>query len=343
MFELTLNASKTYKVTICKNDLLFSEKILPFIKGENVAIVTDDSVNALYGDSLNGFFGNKKLLKIVIKHGERSKNATNYLKIINALAEAGFSREDTVIAFGGGMIGDLAAFAASTFMRGIALIAIPTTLLSMVDSSVGGKTAIDLKAGKNLCGTFYQPSAVYINLSYLNTLNSRQLKSGMGEVVKYAFLSKSVTSDLIKEPNEKLIYECLKIKRDIVNADEKENGARALLNFGHTVGHAIEKLSGYKIPHGICIAKGIRYSLEVSEKLFNLSENKVKEAFSLLKSAGVNTDKKYSAEDIVKELVFDKKRRGEYISFVAIEDIAKPKIVKIKVSELGEIIKGYER
>lgn len=342
MYELKVRASKTYDITIAGDLSLFSESVVPLIKGENVAIITDDRVNAIYGCALDGFLAGKRIVKIVIKHGEKSKNAKNYLKIINALAENNFTREDTVIALGGGVVGDIAGFAASTYMRGITLIAVPTTLLAMIDSSVGGKTAIDLKNGKNLCGTFYQPSAVYISTAFLNTLPKKEIKNGLGEGVKYAFLSESVSLKDIKEISAELIYKCLKIKRDIVEKDEKESGERALLNLGHTFGHAIEKLSGYKLPHGACVVKGLLYTLIVSEKLFELSEKEKKRILKIIKSAKVDLSNPFSAESLVKQIVADKKRKGDTINFVAIKGVGKPEIVKISLTDLKEIIEDYE-
>ncbi|MBO4252025.1 MAG: 3-dehydroquinate synthase [Clostridia bacterium] len=342
MFELTVSVSKTYKITIASDFSLFYERVLPFIKGENVAIVTDDTVDKLYGGAMDGFLQGKNIIKIVLRHGERSKNARNYLQIINALAENAFTRSDTVVAFGGGVIGDIAGFAASTYMRGITLIAVPTTLLAFVDSSVGGKTAIDLAAGKNLCGTFYQPSAVYINTAFLVTLPKKEIKNGLGEVIKYAFLSDTVCKKDIKKFDENLIYKCLKIKRDIVEKDERESNERALLNLGHTVGHAIEKLSGYKLPHGACVAKGIAAAIKVSEKLFGLNGDTVRKMNALLKTGKHDLNNPYSAEEISAQITADKKRQGDSVKFVALKDIGKPEIVKIAVSDLQKILKANE-
>ena len=342
MYELKVRASKTYGITIAEDLSLFSERVLPLITGDSVAIITDDKVSALYGDALDRFLSDKRVMKIVIKHGEKSKNAANFLRIINALADSGFTREDTVIALGGGVIGDLAGFAASAYMRGITLIAVPTTLLAAVDSSVGGKTAIDLNAGKNLCGTFYQPSAVYINTGFLKTLPVKEIKNGLGDVIKYAFLSDAVKKEDIRDVNAALIYKCLKIKRDIVEKDEKESGCRALLNFGHTVGHAIERLSGYKLSHGACVVKGMVYAVEISKRIYGLSDKTVSNMYALLTSGKHNLECKYSAESIVRQITADKKRYGDSVNFVAVKDTGRAEIVKIGISDLGKMIKDYE-
>ena len=342
MYELKVRASKTYDITIAENLSLFTERVLPLITGASVAIITDDKVSALYGGALDGFFTAKRVIKIVIRHGEKNKNAANYLKIINALAENGFTREDTVIALGGGVVGDIAGFAASTYMRGITLIQVPTTLLAAVDSSVGGKTAIDLNAGKNLCGTFYQPSAVYINTGFLKTLPVKEIKNGLGEVIKYAFLSDTVKIEDIRNINAALIYKCLKIKRDIVEKDEKESGCRALLNFGHTVGHAIEKLSNYKLSHGACVAKGMVYAVEISRRIYGLSDKTVSNMYALLTSGKHDLSCPYSAESIARQITADKKRYGDGVNFVAVKDLGKAEIVKIKISDIEKMMKDYE-
>lgn len=342
MYELTVNASKTYAITIADGLTAFCDRVLPKIAGENVAIISDDKVFGLYGGALDGFLADKRVIKITVKSGEKSKNAKNYLKIVNALAEHGFNREDTVIALGGGVVGDLAGFAASTYMRGITLISVPTTLLSAVDSSVGGKTAIDLPFGKNLCGTFYQPSAVYINTEFLKSLPKKEIKNGLGEVVKYAFLSDTVNESDLKSVDEKLICKCLEIKRDIVEKDERESGLRAVLNLGHTFGHAIESLSGYKIPHGACVVKGLKFTIGISERLYGLNGEKVDKMLGLLKCARQNACIPYPVDALIEKMTADKKRKGEFIDFVALKDVGKAEIVKIKISDLKMMAKDYE-
>ena len=254
MKSFVVNASKSYPITIGSGKEVFSD-LDSFARGDKVAVLTDDKVESLYKGFFDGFFKQKSVYKFVIPHGEGSKNAETYIKLMNRLAKCDFTRKDTIVAFGGGVVGDLAAFIASTYMRGIGLIAVPTTILSAVDSSVGGKTAINLDEGKNLCGTFYQPDAVFIDTSFFSTLDGEQISCGYGEIIKYAFLSDSVTmEDIVAPIGEDLVYKCLKIKAEIVESDEKETGARKLLNLGHTIGHAIEKLSGFSISHGDCVA-----------------------------------------------------------------------------------------
>ena len=342
MCEIKINASTPYSVTVTESTDLFTERVLPLIKGENAAIISDTNVSGLYGDVLDGYLSGKRVIKITVKSGEKSKSAKNYFRIINALAENGFTREDTVIALGGGVVGDLAGFAASTYMRGITLISVPTTLLAAVDSSVGGKTAIDLKSGKNLCGTFYQPAAVYINTGFFKSLPEKEIKNGLGEVVKYAFLSDTVKRSDIGRIDADLICKCLEIKRDIVESDEKEQGKRALLNLGHTFGHAIESLSGYKTPHGACVIKGLAYTIGISERLYGLPKEKVKEMFGLLECAGQDITCAFSAERLIEKIAADKKRTGDAIKFVALKSIGKAEITEVGISDLKKMAKEYE-
>ena len=340
MYRLRVKASRSYNVTISDNLNDFVSEIKPFIKGEKVAIISDNNVNSNYSGILDGFFTDKKIYTYVVTAGEESKSEKTYFKLINSLSKDGFTRKDSVIAFGGGVIGDLAGFVASTYMRGITLIQVPTTILSAVDSSVGGKTAINLQSGKNLVGCFYQPYAVYINTSFFKTLPEREIKSGFGEIIKYAFLKKSVSYDLIKQGiSEKLIYECLKIKRDIVQRDEKESNLRALLNFGHTVGHAIESLSAYTVSHGECVVKGMKYALKLSKSLHKISDEKYLKVQELLSVCGHDEECSYSVQDIVNKMAYDKKSDGRKVSFVSIKDIGKPEIVKLDYKTIENYLK----
>ena len=338
MKRFEVKASKTYPILI-ENGLSSFSDLLCYLKGGKVAIVTDDIVDRLYGSSLDDFLENKSVYKFVIKHGENSKNAENYLKIMNELAKSDFTRSDSVIALGGGVVGDLAAFVASTYMRGINLVAVPTTILSMVDSSVGGKTAINLDEGKNLCGSFYQPDAVYINLDYLNSLPDEQVMCGFGEIIKYAFLSKTIKKeDLNGEINEELIYKCLKIKADIVEADEKEGGVRKLLNLGHTIGHAIEKLSGFSLTHGDCVVKGLFAIAKVSKEYYGFSEKTYKKIVEIISSRGHDLDNPFSNSEIIEQIKRDKKSGEDYVDAVLIDENLSSKVERISFERFKGLI-----
>ena len=339
MYNLTVNASKRYQITISNGLQEFGAAVLPYITGDKVAIVTDTNVHRLYGNALDEFLRGKTVYKYVIEAGEQSKNKTEYFNLLEQLCANGFSRTDTVIAFGGGVVGDLAGFVAATYMRGVNLVQAPTTILSAVDSAVGGKTAINLTSGKNLVGCFYQPSAVYVNTEFFRTLPEREIKSGMGEVIKYAFLSDTVTPQMIKDgATEQLVYECLKIKRDVVEKDERENNLRLLLNLGHTVGHAIESLSHYSYSHGECVVKGIAYTLKVSKALYNLNDQTLAKMQRLLVCCGHDVTCPFSATQLIEQIALDKKGDGKSIKFVALKDIGKPQIEKLTYEKLQNLL-----
>jgi len=292
--------------------------------GRKAAIITDTNVAPLYGDCLDAYLVGRDVVKIVIEAGEAHKSPAEYLMILNRLAEAGFTRNDTVIALGGGVIGDLAGFAASTYMRGVRFINIPTSLLAMVDSAVGGKTAINIDYGKNLCGTFYQPVQVLENVDFLATLPPREMLCGWGEIIKYAFLSPSVTlTDLQGDVTPSLIAKCVQIKVDVVSRDEREAGARRLLNLGHTVGHAIERLSGFTLSHGECVVKGLAAILEVSRRYYKLSDETYQKALAIISSKGHDITNPFGKDAVMAEISRDKKSDADGISLVLIgEDLA---------------------
>lgn len=262
MIEVKIRSEEKIYPIIIENEAIVDlrEKLVSFIGEKNYLIVISAKVEKLYKEQLN-FPDNHKF---VLKDGEKEKNFKNYRKIIEKALKLGLKRSDVIVAIGGGVVGDITGFVASTYMRGINFVQVPTTLLACVDSSVGGKTAIDTAFGKNLVGTFYQPKVVYINPRFLKTLDERQFKTGLGEVVKYSFIEKSclleeevnLTNFLSEKFKEildrdektlsKLIEICIKLKKSVVEKDEKESNLRKILNFGHTYGHAIEKITNYK-------------------------------------------------------------------------------------------------
>lgn len=264
---------KTYKIHINSDSVeaLYMD-LLRKTQHQKRLIVINEKVYKLYGKNLP--FPKHEIF--VLKDGEVQKNINNYLKIIEKLIENKISRKDVIICIGGGVVGDLAGYVAATYMRGISFIQVPTTLLSMVDSSVGGKTAIDLPNGKNILGAFYQPTEVFINLNFLKTLDEKQYSSGLGEVLKYAFIENNccfneprllyeflaTNINRIKSRDlyfvEQMIEICLEYKIKVVNADEKESGLRKVLNLGHTFGHALETLTKYKkYTHGQAVVWGM--------------------------------------------------------------------------------------
>lgn len=336
--------NKSYKILI-ENGL--TSKLHQYLKkmklGQKYAIITDSKVRKLYGNPLLRLL-QKNGIKCDIfsfPQGEKSKTISTVEKLGEEMIKAGFDRKDAIIALGGGVVGDIAGFLSAIYMRGIPYIQIPTTLLAMVDSSVGGKTGVDMKGGKNLLGTFTQPKAVFIDQSQLNTLSQKQIRSGLAEVIKcgviadekfFNFIENNLQKilELDEKSINKVITESVKIKARIVEEDEKESGKRMHLNYGHTYGHAIEKNSGYKLLHGFAISIGMVIANKIAIKKGLLKEEDHKRIRELLKAAGlpIVTMKKPTKRD----LMSDKKRQGDFINFVLPTTIGKVRIYKEKIS-----------
>jgi 3-dehydroquinate synthase len=247
-------------------------------KGGKVMLVSDSNVDGLYGAGCARTLkrAGATVYRAVVPAGESSKSLKRAAQLYERAAEAGLGRGDVIVALGGGMVGDLAGFVAGTYLRGVALVQVPTTLLAMVDSSVGGKTGVNLKQGKNLVGVFHQPSAVVADLTTLRSLPTREYVSGLAEVVKYGViwdaglfkqLEGSVGGLLDRDESllEKIVWRCCEIKAEVVSEDEREGGLRAILNFGHTLGHAVENVAGYgTVLHGEAVAVGMVYAARLS-------------------------------------------------------------------------------
>lgn len=314
-------------------------------RADRVMVVTDSNVAELYLNvavqslQSEGF----DTSSFVFEAGEASKTPSTYLDIIYALGKSGFKRTDAVVALGGGVVGDIAGFAAATYMRGIDVIQVPTTLLAMIDSSIGGKTGVDLLFGKNLLGAFHQPKLVLEDIDVLDTLPKSEWKNGIGEGIKYACLAggriAEIMSDGLDSDNlSEFVALCAQYKADVVCKDEKEGGLRKLLNLGHTVGHAIEKQSDFKIPHGVAVAYGIsvmaraaRNSGEISEKDFNIINN-------MLARVGACKSPEITPA-ILNNVAMDKKSEGkDEISFVRILGIGNCDIKKTPLKEFEEYI-----
>lgn len=334
MKKIRVSASTTYDVTITREKNDFDAIFGKTFSGDKIAIFTDENVERLYGRYFDGSFGGFSVYKKVLPSGEKTKNGHAFLSLLGFLAENGFSKQDCIIAFGGGVISDLSGFVASAYMRGIPFFSVPTTLLSTIDASVGGKTAIDLPQGKNLCGAFYQPSGVYVDLDFLASLPPREIESGRGELLKYAFL----TGDFISCENEDSVARCIAYKRDIVERDERDCGKRKLLNLGHTVGHAAEYLSDYSLSHGACVAKGIASSIAVSEKLYNLPSSTVTEMKERCRFYGHDVSLPYAKDEIMSVIEKDKKRGKDGVTFVTLCGIGKPKTEYLSFERLKELL-----
>lgn len=338
--KLTVNASKSYDIYIENDFSKIEEQVKKVTSGKKILVVMDSKVDFFY--NRKKYFVNYDVYFYVFPAGENSKNADTLFAILKQLSDNCFTRSDTVVAFGGGVVGDVAAFAASIYMRGINLISVPTTLLSSIDSSIGGKTAIDFNGFKNNIGSFYQPSFVYINTSLLKTLSLDQIASGLGEAVKYAFLSKTIAPNLLKLESDddvnSLIYKCLEIKKAIVEEDEFDTNKRFLLNLGHTIGHSIESLSNYTIPHGICVVKGLKAVIEISAKYYNLLDGTKNEMLALLNEVGTDSSNPYTKGEIIMNLTHDKKANSDGVNFVLLKGIAEPQIQFLTFDEIGQLL-----
>lgn len=341
MERIKVLASREYEVIVGRHILRDAGKyITEALSGHpRLAIITDDRVDSLHGAALENALCDFETVKFVFKNGEGSKNIKTYGEILEFLADNNITRTDAIVAFGGGVVGDMAGFAASTFLRGIRFIQIPTTLLAMVDSSVGGKTAIDLGAGKNLCGTFWQPSLVICDHSLLETLDDETFSDGMAEVIKYGVIRDRKLFDTLIETNVKadpewVIARCISIKRDIVNEDERDTGVRALLNFGHTAAHGIEKLSDYEITHGRAVGMGMVIAARGAERIGLCDESVVFDIIKALRLYGLTETCDFSANDLCTHSLSDKKRAGSSITLVLPERTGSCILKKIPIDNL---------
>lgn len=318
---------KTYPIFIDFESIEnLGEKIFNYTKAGKILIIISQKVNKLYGEKLNF----KNSIKFVLKDGENQKNFKNYEKILDFALKHKLERKDVIVAIGGGVVGDIAGFVAATYLRGVDFIQIPTTLLACVDSSVGGKVAINTNYGKNMVGAFYQPKAVFCNLNFLKTLDNRQFKTGLAEVLKYAFvnndsyffdfLTENTTKILSREDKilAEIVEMSLRVKADIVSKDEKEKGLRRILNFGHTYAHAIEKITNYKkYTHGEAVAIGMIFAINLAYKKDLITEEYKNEAVNLIEKYGlVKKMPKFDNKKILKLMQSDKKVEDGKINFI---------------------------
>jgi 3-dehydroquinate synthase len=345
MRTIKVKASRKYNVIIGAGLL---ERAGAHIKnaagGNSAAIVTDDNIAGLYLDELVRALRrvDYETAVFTIKNGEASKNTRNYVRLLEFLAEKGFTRTDIVVALGGGVVGDLAGFAAASYLRGIPYVQVPTTLLAAVDSSVGGKTAIDLDAGKNLAGAFYQPGLVLCDCDVIEALPPNIFVDGCAEVIKcgmiadkelFKMMGEEAQSDL-----EEIIARCVEIKSSIVREDEFETSTRKLLNFGHTVGHAIEKLSNYNVSHGKAVAIGMAVETLAAVKLGKCGIECYNDLVELLHKYGLPYSTRFNASELSRAAMSDKKRSGGKITLIFPEEVGICNLQEVNIQELERII-----
>lgn len=343
MKRISVNASKKYEILVEKGLLSRSGELISGLYGnakKRICVVTDDNVDALYAKALISSLesaGFRDTIKFVIPNGEKSKTPQCLLELCAYLAENHITRSDLLIALGGGVVGDLCGFAASIYLRGVEFIQIPTTLLACVDSSVGGKTAVDLPEGKNLIGTFYQPSLVICDPSLLDSLPRDIYRDGFAEVIKYGVI---LDSDFFEELASAdrpdicdIIARSVEIKRDTVEKDERDKGVRALLNFGHTLGHGIEIATDFSYSHGEAVAVGMVLAARIASEL-SLCDSSVPERIEkILLSYGFNTDCPTSAKMLASAALSDKKRSGDTLALILPTTIGKCIIHKVRADE----------
>ena len=329
-------AQESYDIVIERGVLHHAKEHLDLCR--KVLIVTDSGIPETYAEEIAKQC--KEPLIITVPEGEASKNFTNFQMLLSEMLKASFTRKDCVVAVGGGVVGDLSGFAAACYMRGIDFYNLPTTLLSQVDSSIGGKTAIDLDGVKNIVGAFYQPKKVLIDPDTLKTLDQRQVSAGLAEAIKMSLTSSKDLFEQIKYSEdleadlEEIICGALRIKRDVVEQDPKEQGLRKILNYGHTIGHGIESYYGGQMLHGECVALGM---IPMAE------ETVQKELLPILEKYRLPVSLEVGAEELMPYILHDKKMQNEKISAVLVPEIGTCEICLMEPEEIQKRIEEMKR
>jgi len=348
MNTVTVSASKTYDILIGSGIIgSLGQAVRALGKAEKVCVVSEATVFPLYGETVRksleqaGF----QVEAFVFPAGEASKNGQTYLSLLNFLAQKQLTRSDMIVALGGGVVGDLAGFAAATFLRGIRFIQIPTTLLAAVDSSVGGKTAIDLPAGKNLAGAFCQPSLVLCDTDALLTLPEDIFRDGCAEVIKYGVLYDPALFSHLEEKGlsfdrEAVITRCVELKRDVVAEDEFDTGSRMKLNLGHTIGHGVEAVSDFSLSHGKSVAIGMAIIARAAVKNGMFSQADCDRLLHVLHIFGLPTATEYDPASLYAHALSDKKRSGGQVKLIVPRSIGRCDILSVPVEALNDWIKA---
>lgn len=343
MKKIRVKTSREYSVIVggCTVEALPTE-LKSTLKASRLLVVTDSNVAPLHLDALVSRLGGYEVHTLTLPAGEEHKTLDSVVSILTKMKENSFDRDDAVIALGGGVVGDIAAFSASVYMRGIDFVNVPTTLLSQVDSSVGGKTGVDFLGAKNAVGSFYQPRLVICDTDHLKTLSPSVFADGCAEVIKYAFIGDpdllTVIENGIDKNVDDVVYRCVNDKNLIVSRDEFDRGDRALLNFGHTVGHAVESLSGYTVSHGSGVAIGMSVITRGCEKKGICPEGVYDRLTAPLRRNGLPTSTEMSAEALIDAIKNDKKKSGELITVIIPTDLCRCVTKKMTFGELHGII-----
>lgn len=331
----------SYKIDIdYKND----DKLKDFLRGRSESkflIITDENVFSLYEDRIKSIMKGLEYFIFKITPGEKSKSIENFVEINKFLVENNFNRGDAIIAFGGGVVGDLGGYVAASYLRGIDFLAVPTTLLSMIDSSVGGKNGINFMNLKNQVGSFYFPKYVHIDYSFLETLDERNINNGLAEIFKYSVLKDRELFEYLKSADdldyEMIIYKSLNIKLDFVRDDERDRGKRQKLNLGHTIGHGIESLSNYQLNHGESIGIGTIYMARAAYKLGLAEDDFYKDLIEAFENHNLPISYDFDTDEILEVLRHDKKIKNNKINIIIPTKIGEVMSKKIDFNELREI------
>ncbi len=347
MTRISVPASRQYDVVVEAHMLDRAGACLQQVlnNGCKIAIISDTNVWPLYGAQVQNCLTQAgfQVISFVFQAGESSKTAVTYLDILNFLAENQLTRSDALVALGGGVVGDITGFAAATYLRGVAYIQIPTTLLAMVDSSIGGKTAIDLPVGKNLVGAFYQPSLVLCDPEVLATLPQDVFTDGCAEVIKYAMLYDPalfahLMSSGLAFDRERVIVRCIELKRDTVRADEFDTGLRQKLNLGHTIGHAVETQSNFSVSHGQAVAIGMAIITKAAVAKSLCDSTVLTDLLAVLNAFQLPTATVYTARQLYDCALSDKKRASNYLNLIVPRAIGNCEIVSTPVDTLESFI-----
>lgn len=332
----------SYKIDI---DYKSDNKLKDFLRGRSESkflIITDENVFSLYEERIKNIMKGLEYFIFKITPGEESKSIENFVEINKFLVENNFNRGDAIIAFGGGVVGDLGGYVAASYLRGIDFLAVPTTLLSMIDSSVGGKNGINFMNLKNQVGSFYFPIYVHIDYSFLETLDERNINNGLAEIFKYSVLKDRELFDYLKTADdldyEMIIYKSLNIKLDFVRDDERDRGKRQKLNLGHTIGHGIESLSNYQLNHGESIGIGTIYMARAAYKLGLAEDDFYKDLIEAFENHNLPISYDFDTDEILEVLKHDKKIKNNRINVIIPTKIGEVMSKKIDFDELREII-----
>ncbi len=344
MREVRIHASRAYTVHI-EAGLInrVGELLRPLSRAQKACIASGERVDALYGDRLEQSLRAAGFAVLRWRHpsGEQYKNLETYGRLLNFLAESGLGRGDVLVSLGGGVTGDLTGFAAATYQRGMDYVQVPTSLLAMVDSSVGGKTAVDLAAGKNLCGCFWQPLAVFCDPALLATLPETELRGGSAEVIKYAVLrDEALFEKLLHDPSaaarEEVIERCVSIKRDLVEEDEFDRGSRRLLNLGHSFGHAVELCSRFSVSHGYAVAIGLAGIARACREMRVCSGDTAERIEEILRAFSLPTETEIPRNALLEALLRDKKREAAELPLILPEAIGRCRVERVPLDELDD-------